>query len=56
MRFPEVMADAAYAILIRDSRSFTGNICMDEDVLRDAGVTNFDAYRVKTGNMHSFAC
>ena len=49
MRFPEVMADAAYAIMTRNSRSYTGCVVFDENVLRDEGITNFDAYGVKTG-------
>lgn len=44
-RAPEIVADAAHAILTKDSRSFTGNFCIDEDVLRAAGVTDFSRYR-----------
>jgi len=43
-RKPEIMADAAYAILTRDSRSKTGEFLIDENVLQDVGVTNFDSY------------
>ncbi len=45
-RHPEMVADAAHAILSKDSRSFTGNFTIDEDVLRDEGITDFDAYAV----------
>ncbi len=45
-RTPEIVADAAHAVLTRTARGFTGNFLIDEDVLRDAGVTNFDAYAV----------
>ena len=45
-RIPEIVADAAHAVLTRTARGFTGNFLIDEDVLRDAGVTNFDAYAV----------
>jgi citronellol/citronellal dehydrogenase len=31
-------------ILSKNSRDFTGNFCLDEDVLRDAGVTDFAQY------------
>jgi citronellol/citronellal dehydrogenase len=48
-RTPEIMADAAYEILIRDSRQCTGNFFLDENVLRAAGVKNFDHYQVKAG-------
>jgi citronellol/citronellal dehydrogenase len=43
-RKPEIMADAAHAILTRPSRQFTGNFCVDEDVLRSEGVTDFSQY------------
>jgi len=36
-RKPEIMADAAYAILTKDSRSYTGNFAIDEDVLVNEG-------------------
>jgi citronellol/citronellal dehydrogenase len=44
-RKPEIMADAAYAILSRHSRECTGNFFIDEEVLRESGVTNFDKYK-----------
>jgi citronellol/citronellal dehydrogenase len=43
------MADAAYAILNRDSRSNTGNFYVDEAVLREEGVREFDRYAVTPG-------
>lgn len=45
-RTPEIMADAAYNILTRDSGECTGNFFLDEDVLLDAGVTDFSEYAV----------
>jgi citronellol/citronellal dehydrogenase len=42
-RRPEIMADAAHAILCRDP-AFTGNFLIDEQVLRDAGHTDFSLY------------
>ncbi|WP_332817689.1 SDR family oxidoreductase [Sphingopyxis sp.] len=44
-RLPAIMADAAYAIFLRDARAFTGNFLLDDDVLREAGVTDFAPYR-----------
>ena len=38
------MADAAYAILSRNSRECTGNFFIDDEVLKSEGVTNFDKY------------
>ena len=43
-RHPDIVADAAHAILSRPSRQFTGQFCIDEDILRAEGVTNFDRY------------
>jgi len=43
-RTPQIMADAAYVILTKDSRSFSGNFCVDEAVLRDVGVKDFSQY------------
>jgi citronellol/citronellal dehydrogenase len=48
-RTPEIMADAAHAVLTRDSRSATGNFYIDDEVLREAGVTDFTKYAVKPG-------
>ena len=48
-RKPEIVADAAHAILVRDARSTTGRFFIDEEVLREAGVTDFSAYAVKPG-------
>jgi citronellol/citronellal dehydrogenase len=48
-RRPEIVADAAHAILSRDSRSVTGQFLIDEDVLREAGVTDFERYAVSPG-------
>jgi len=43
-RTPAIMADAAYVILTRHSREFTGNFCVDEQILREVGVTDFSQY------------
>jgi citronellol/citronellal dehydrogenase len=48
-RTPEIVADAAVAILRRDARSCTGNFFIDEDVLRAEGVTDFGRYAVAPG-------
>ncbi len=45
-RTPEIMADAAHAVLTQPSRACTGNFFIDEDVLRSAGVTDFTPYAV----------
>ena len=43
-RRPEIMADAAHAILVRPSREATGNCYIDDEVLAEAGVTDLSAY------------
>ena len=43
-RTPAIMADAAYEILVRPSRECTGNFFIDDDVLEEAGVTDFSIY------------
>ena len=43
-RRPDIMADAAYEIVTRASREFTGNFCIDDDVLRSAGVSDLSKY------------
>ncbi|MDB4937472.1 MAG: Oxidoreductase, short chain dehydrogenase/reductase family [Labilithrix sp.] len=48
-RKPDIMADAAYEILTRKSSEFTGNFCVDETILREAGVTDFSAYSMTPG-------
>lgn len=45
-RKPEIMADAASIILHKKSTDCTGNFFIDEDVLRENGVTDFGAYAV----------
>ncbi len=42
--FPEIVADAAHAILTRPAAECTGNFFIDEEVLRAEGVTDFSAY------------
>ncbi len=48
-RTVDIMADAAHAILTQPS-SVTGNFFIDETVLRNAGVTDFDKYAVVPGS------
>ncbi|MFL2670943.1 MAG: SDR family oxidoreductase [Candidatus Actinomarina sp.] len=45
-RKPSIYADAAYAVLKRDSSTCTGNFFLDQDVLEEEGVTDFDQYAV----------
>ena len=40
----DIMADSAYSILTKDSKSFTGNFCIDDLVLYEDGVKDFSKY------------
>jgi citronellol/citronellal dehydrogenase len=48
-RTPEIVADAAHAVLVRPARETTGNFFLDEDVLRAEGVEDFERYAVEPG-------
>jgi citronellol/citronellal dehydrogenase len=48
-RKPEIMGDAAHAILTRSSREHTGNFFIDDDVLASIGVKDLEPYAVKPG-------
>jgi len=48
-RTPEIVADAAHLMLNREARQFTGNFCIDEEVLASAGVTDLAKYAVAPG-------
>ena len=45
-RTPEIMADAAYIIMKRDSKKFTGNFCIDDEILNSEGITDLVKYQV----------
>jgi citronellol/citronellal dehydrogenase len=45
-RRPEIMADAAHAVLVRPARELSGRFLIDEDVLRAQGVTEFGHYAI----------
>ncbi len=45
-RTPEIVADAAIQILKKESAACTGNFFIDEQVLRDTGINDFDKYAV----------
>ena len=45
-RTPEIVADAAHAILIRPADGFAGHFLIDDDVLIGTGVTDFTRYAV----------
>ena len=45
-RTPDIIADAAHLILTKPARSFTGQFCIDDTLLAEHGVTDFERYRV----------
>ena len=45
-RTPNIMADAAYLIIIQNSKKFNANFIIDEDILRNIGIKNFRKYKV----------
>ena len=45
-RKPEIMADAAHYILTQPSREFTGNFCIDDEIMERVGVTDLTSYAV----------
>ena len=48
-RTPEILADAAYVILNRESKNCTGNFFVDDEVLATVGVTDLEKYSVVPG-------
>jgi citronellol/citronellal dehydrogenase len=45
-RTPEILADAAYMIFLKNAKSFTGRFLIDDTFLFENGVSDFDRYRV----------
>ena len=41
----EILADAAYIILTKPSREFTGRFLVDDNVLKGAGITDLSRYK-----------
>jgi len=48
-RRPEILADAAHAIFLKDARSFSGRFLIDDTFLFEEGVTDFSPYSVEPG-------
>ncbi len=45
-RTPEIIADAAHLMLTKPSGEFTGQFCIDDNLLHENGERDFDKYRV----------
>ncbi|CAO4138680.1 SDR family oxidoreductase [Methylorubrum aminovorans] len=48
-RRPEIMADAAHAVFLKDAKTFSGRFLIDDTFLAEEGVTDFSKYRVTAG-------
>ena len=48
-RKPEIMADAAHAIFLKDAKTFTGHFLIDDTFLAGEGVADFEKYRAAPG-------
>jgi len=48
-RKPEIVADATLTIVTQPAADWTGNFFIDEEVLRNAGISDFDHYAVNPG-------
>lgn len=48
-RTPQILADAAYLVLTSDAKATTGNFFIDDALLAQHGVTDFDKYSVTPG-------
>lgn len=48
-RTPDIVADAAYLVLLREARQFTGQSLIVEEVLAEAGITDLAKYAVVPG-------
>ena len=49
-RKPDILADAAHAILVKPARENTGQFFIDDEVLREIGVNDLDVYAVEPGH------
>lgn len=45
-RRPQIMADAAHAVLVREAAGFSGRFLVDDEVLAEAGITDLSGYAV----------
>lgn len=51
-RKAEIMADAAYSILSRNSDEYTGNFAIDDEILSEEGIRDFDKYAVDSSQFN----
>jgi NAD(P)-dependent dehydrogenase (short-subunit alcohol dehydrogenase family) len=49
-RSPEIVSDTVLELLGRDPEAFTGRAVYDEEILREAGVSDFSQYNLTEGD------
>ncbi|XP_041475185.1 hydroxysteroid dehydrogenase-like protein 2 [Lytechinus variegatus] len=49
-RTADIISDAAYAIFLKDSSAFTGNYCIDDEIMRSEGITDLGQYSCVKGS------
>lgn len=49
-RTVDIISDAAYIMLSKDSSTYTGNFAVDDEVLKSAGITDLERYSCVPGN------
>ncbi|CAB3224423.1 unnamed protein product [Arctia plantaginis] len=52
-RKPDIVSDAAYVMLCKDPKTYTGNFAIDEDVLKAAGVKDLTPYACDPKNVNN---
>jgi citronellol/citronellal dehydrogenase len=50
-RTPDIYADAAYHVLVRDPATCTGNTFIDDEVLAEAGITDLSGYSAEGADL-----
>lgn len=50
-RKPEIVGDAVYALICKDSRSVTGQFMSDEEILKGEGINDFTDYACNPGEL-----
>lgn len=53
-RKPEIMADAVYALICKDSKSISGEFLIDEEILKNEGITDFTDYACNPGKLNIY--
>ena len=52
-RKPDIMADAVYSVISKESKSITGQFLIDEEILKKEGISDFTQYACNPGECSS---